>query len=91
MTTTPDPRESLTRALAELDIETRAAEHDYRQMLQDGAQHMESRYPAAGLEARPNDLDHWSWHREAMAQAQETGGIAPVPELPFTPAPRPEP
>ena len=90
MTTQADPKEGIARALAETHLEVQAAEHDYRKHLQDGAHHMESRYPAAKLEQRPEDLDHWTWHREAMAEAQERGGIAPVPDLPFTPARRPE-
>lgn len=91
MTIQADPKEGLARALAETHLEVLAAQHDYRALLQDGSQHMESRYPAEKLEQRPEDLDHWSWHREAMAQAQERGGIAPVPDLPFTPARRQEP
>jgi hypothetical protein len=89
MTSQTDPRENLAHALAETHLEVQAAEHDYRRHLQDGSQHMESRYPAAKLEQRPDDLDHWAWHREAMAQAVERGGIAPVPEIPFIPVVHP--
>jgi hypothetical protein len=87
----PDPRRGLARALAETDLECQSAEHDYRKLLQDGAQHMQSRYGAQHLEAHPEDLDHWSWHMEAMAQAREDGGIGEIPDLPFTPSLPPGP
>jgi hypothetical protein len=81
-----DPIANITRTLAELDLETKTAEHDYRRTLQDGADHMASRYQPSQLESRPNDLDHWSWHQEAMQAAMEKGGIGEVPTLPFQPA-----
>jgi len=82
-----DPRKSLARALAEVHLETQAAEHDYRRTLAEGSDHMESRYPASTLAERPQDLNHFSWHKEAMAQAKEKGGIGEIPPLPFPPAP----
>jgi len=91
MTPETDPRHNLARALAETDLECQSAEHDYRKLLQDGAHHMQSRYGAQHLEAHPEALDHWSWHMEAMAQAQEKGGIGEIPALPFTPALPPGP
>lgn len=81
-----DPRTSLARALAEVHIETQAAEHDYRRTLAEGADHMESRYPAAMLEQRPQDLNHFSWHKGAMAETKEKNGISEIPPLPFPPS-----
>jgi hypothetical protein len=91
MTQETDPRQGLARALAETDLEVQAANHDYRKLLRDGSHHMQSRYGAQHLEANPESLDHWSWHMQAMAEAQEKGGVAEVPDLPFTPAPPPAP
>jgi hypothetical protein len=82
----PDPIANLTRALAETHLEVQGAEHDYRKLLQDGADHMVSRYPASMLSDRPQDLDHWSWHQESMQGAIEKGGIGDVPSLPYEPA-----
>lgn len=82
-----DPRANLARALAELELEHRAAQHDHARLLQDGADHMDERYPAETLAERPGDLDHWTWHRQAQARAIERGGLREVPELPFVPAP----
>lgn len=81
----PDPRAGLARALAEVDLEFQAARHDRARLLQDGAQHMDERFPAETLAGRPGDLDHWTWHREAQARAIERGGLREVPELPFVP------
>jgi hypothetical protein len=80
-----DPIANLTRTLAEVDLEAKTAEHDYRRTLQDGADHMASRYPASTLQGRPQDLEHWSWHQESMQAAIEKGGLGEVPALPFQP------
>jgi hypothetical protein len=82
----PDPRQNLARALAETHLEVQGAEHDYRALLQDGHEHMQSRYPASALKDQPHALDHWAWHQEAMQGAVEKGGLDPVPDLPYQPA-----
>jgi hypothetical protein len=84
----PNPIENLTRALAETHLEVQGAEHDYRALLQDGSDHMQSRYPASTLGERPQDLDQWAWHQGAMQGAIEKGGINEVPALPYQPAAR---
>jgi len=81
----PDTREALGRALAETHLEVQAAEHDYRRTLNEGRDHMMSRYPAAHLADNPEALDHFAWHHEAMAEATERGGLGEVPGLPFEP------
>jgi hypothetical protein len=81
----PDPIENLTRTLAETNLEVQSAEHDYRALLQDGSDHMKSRFPASELANRPDDLDHWGFHMEAMNSAIEKGGVSDVPPLPFQP------
>lgn len=82
-----DPRAGLIRALAETHLDCLGAEHDYRRILQDGHDHMQSRYPARDIEGHAEDLDHWTWHQEAMAGAMERGGLGEVPALPYVPAP----
>lgn len=81
----PDPRAALGRALAETHLEVQAAEHDYRRTLNEGRDHMMSRYPAGMLAAHPGAVDHFAWHHEAMAEATERGGLGEVPGLPFVP------
>lgn len=83
---TPDIRGGLARALAETHLELQGAEHDYRRLLNEGGDHMASRYPASALSKDPGALDHFSWHMESMRTAQETGGTEPTPELPYHPA-----
>ena len=88
--TSADPKAGLVRALAETHLECLGAEHDYRRLLSEGADHMHERYPTETLEAQPDQLDHFSWHMESMADAIEKGGIGDVPSLPYHPA-QPEP
>ena len=86
MTEKPDVRAGLARALAETHLELQGAEHDYRRMLNEGSDHMASRFPASALKDNPGALDHFSWHTQAMRSAQEAGGLEPTPELPYHPA-----
>ena len=85
MTHQPSTIENLARALAETHLDVQGAEHDYRALLQDGSNHMAIRYPASTLSDRPQDLDHWAFHQEAMQTAIEKGGITEVPALPYQP------
>lgn len=82
-----DPKAGLVRALAETHLECLSAEHDYRRLINEGADHMSSRYPVTKLQEQPDQLDHFAWHMEAMSGARETGGIGEVPSLPFAPVP----
>lgn len=83
--TTSDPKAGLVRALAETHLECLGAEHDYRRLLSEGADHMTSRYPIDTLDQQPEQLDHWAWHQQAMADAIEKGGLGEVPSLPYEP------
>jgi len=80
-----DTRAGLARALAETDLECQSAEHDLRRLLNEGADHMNSRYPTDTLGQRPGDLDHWAFHKQSQAQTQEEHGIGAIPDLPFHP------
>ena len=82
----PNSIQNLARALAETHLEVQGATHDYRALLRDGSAHMQSRYPAQTLNDRPQDLDQWAWHQEAMQAANEKGGLGDVPDLPYFPA-----
>ena len=83
---TPDPIANLTRTLAEVNLEAETAAHDYRRTLEEGSDFMASRYPASMLNDRPQDLDHYAFHMEALHAAKEKGGIGDTPSLPFQPA-----
>jgi len=82
----PDPRQGLARALAETHLECQSAEHDLGRVLNQGADFCRSRYGAHRLEAQPEHLDSWVWHQQAMADAQEKGGLMETPALPYQPA-----
>jgi hypothetical protein len=86
MNAAPDPREGLARALANVHLDCMSAEHDEARLLSEGGDHMRQRFPSSMLNERPGDLDHWSWHMNAMQEASERGGIGEVPGLPFHPA-----
>lgn len=77
------PEEAIRHQLAELDLETRAAERDKELLLQRGHDHMQTRYPGEALAMRPDDQDHWAWHQESAAAALERHGINPIPEDPY--------
>lgn len=77
------PEESLRQQIAELDLETRAAERDKELLLQNGHDHMQARYPGQALASRPEDQDHWAWHQESAAAALERHGLNPVPDDPY--------
>jgi hypothetical protein len=70
-----DPLPGLRRACAELEVEHRNADSDYRAVLMDGADHMHSAYPVVRLRDRPLDLDHYAFHMDAMSQALDQHGL----------------
>ena len=83
MIPTTDKAEATRRMLAEIDVETRAAERDYRGLVLLGDAHMHQAYPPENLEQFPTHLDSWAAERDKQSAALEHHGVREIPPDPY--------